>query len=353
MGHVVRAEDGRAIAVETWGPQDGHPVIYLHGMPGSRFGPRPSTRDLYLNGIQLIAYDRPGYAGSDRLPGRRISHAAADVAAIARYLGIERLSVMGRSGGAPHAMACGALLPNLVENVAALVSLAPPDAEADGLKDWFEGMTDSNVKAFKQGRERPEMLHRELIGRRAAVNADPQEMIKSLVPELSPADRRIVREIGVHKMLVENFDAAFHPKRSVEGRDAVSGGPDAEAGPVPTDETTEEEYGSHGWFDDCISLTKPWGFDVAAINVPVLLWHGELDKFSPIQHFHWLSEHIPQVQPVIALNTAHFGAVQIMPRILRWLANPAHRASTPVAAVAPRGERTVQRKPDYAPGTRR
>jgi pimeloyl-ACP methyl ester carboxylesterase len=272
-------------------------------MPGSRFGPRPSTRDLHLYGIRLIAYDRPGYAGSDRLEGRSVSHAAADVAAIARELGIERLSVMGRSGGAPHAMACGALLPELVENVAALVSLAPPDA--DGL-DWYEGMAPSNVHAFQLGSD-PALLHQELMKRRAAISGEPVEMIRSLVNELSPEERRIIRESGVHRMFVENFHAVF-------------------AGGQGEEDDAAEEQGSLGWFDDCLSLTKPWGFDVAAIEVPVLLWHGENDHFSPLQHFHWLSERIPYVTPVVALDTAHLSAVRVMPRILRWLADPAHRA---------------------------
>jgi pimeloyl-ACP methyl ester carboxylesterase len=330
---MVRAEDGRAIALEAWGPEDGHPVVYLHGMPGSRFGPRPSTRDLHLNGIRLITYDRPGYADSDRLAGRIVSHAAADVAAIARHFGIDRISVMGRSGGAPHAMACGALLPGLVENVAALVSLAPPDAE--GL-DWFEGMAPSNVDAFQLGHEDPVLLHQELMKRRAAISGEPVLMIRSLVPELSREEKRIVREIGVHRMLVENFGAIFGPGQSGEAGDAAAG-----PGPVPRHVTAPAEQGSLGWFDDCLSLISPWGFDVAAIEVPVLLWHGEHDHFSPLQHFHWLSERIPHVTPVVALDTAHLSAVRVLPRILRWLADPAHRA----VAAMPGG--------DHAPSTRR
>ena len=321
MGQTVRAEDGRAIAVETWGPEDGHPVVYLHGMPGSRFGPRPTTRDLHLYGIRLISYDRPGYAESDRLPGRHVDHAAADVAAIAAHMGIERLSVMGRSGGAPHAMACGALLPGLVENVAALVSLAPPDAE--GL-DWFEGMAPSNVHAFRLGHQDPDLLHQELMKRRAAISGEPILMIRSLVPELSREERRIVRESGVHRMMIENFDAVFGPGQG--GHDEKSGRAGREPVAAPHDDTDPAEQESLGWFDDCLSLTTPWGFDVSAIDVPVLLWHGEKDHFSPLQHFHWLSERIPRVTPIVALDTAHLSAVRVMPRILRWLADPANRA---------------------------
>ncbi|MFF4030633.1 hypothetical protein ACFYZ2_12855 [Streptomyces sviceus] len=51
---------------------------------------------------------------------------------------------MGRSGGAPHALACAALLPGRTARVGALVGLAPQDA-AD--LDWFDGMTEADVHA--------------------------------------------------------------------------------------------------------------------------------------------------------------------------------------------------------------
>ena len=67
-------------------------------------GRRPTS------GLRWVSYDRPGYGGSTPLPGRDIASAAADTAAVADALGIERLAVIGHSGGGPHALACGALL---------------------------------------------------------------------------------------------------------------------------------------------------------------------------------------------------------------------------------------------------
>jgi pimeloyl-ACP methyl ester carboxylesterase len=318
LGQVVTAAGTRSLALESWGPEEGYPVFLLHGTPGSRLGPRPRTRDLHLLGIRLIAHDRPGYGGSDRLKDRRVDHAAADVAAIADHLGIKRFSVVGRSGGGPHALACAALLPDRVENAAVLVSLAPPDAE--GLS-WFDGMTASNIHAFELARDDHELLREELIHRRSAVNADPQRMIASLDPELSAGDRRIVREIEVRRMLVDNFGAAFDPNdRKYRPKEERAGAAAA------NQDRNAPDYGSHGWFDDVVSFAQPWGFPVSDVNVPVLLWHGELDRFSPLGHFTWLSEHIERVTPVMAMGTAHFGAVPILPRILRWLADPANRA---------------------------
>ena len=66
--------------------------------------------------------------------------------AIATALGIERLAVWGISGGGPHAIACAALLPDLVPAVAVLASIAPWGAQ--GL-DYFVGMGSENVEDFE------------------------------------------------------------------------------------------------------------------------------------------------------------------------------------------------------------
>ena len=47
---------------------------------------------------------------------------AADVRAICAELGIDRLAMWGISGGGPHALACAALLPDLVVAAASLAS---------------------------------------------------------------------------------------------------------------------------------------------------------------------------------------------------------------------------------------
>jgi pimeloyl-ACP methyl ester carboxylesterase len=56
------------------------------------------------------------------------------------------------------------------------------------------------------------------------------------------------------------------------------------------------EHGVDGWIDDDFAFVEPWGFQVEDIARPVLLLHGEDDRFVPVSHGHWLAARIPGVE---------------------------------------------------------
>lgn len=285
MRRRMRATDGRHLMVERLGDPHGRPVFLLHGTPGSRLGPAPRGMVLYQRGTQLIAYDRPGYGGSDRLAGRSVADVAQDVRAIADELDLERFAVVGRSGGAPHALACAALMPERVTRAAALVTLAPRDA--DGL-DWFEGMAASNVTEFTRASLDPVGLAERFIVRSAEIRKDPIRLLDDLRRELTDSDRMVVADAGVRSMLLRNYQEALRTS-------------------------------AYGWIDDALAFCSPWGFDPADIKNPVMLWHGEKDVFSPVGHSRWLAERIPGATAVLEPAAAHFDALHALPRILTWL----------------------------------
>ncbi|MFD3933364.1 alpha/beta fold hydrolase [Streptomyces sp. NPDC058614] len=285
MRDHVRTADGRLLRVETSGDPCGRPVFLLHGTPGSRVGPRPRSMFLYQRGTRLISYDRPGYGGSDRQAGRRVVDVVQDVAVVADALGLDSFAVVGRSGGAPHALACAALLPDRVTRAAALVGLAPRDAE--GL-DWFAGMAPSNVNEFRTASTDPERFVARLIPRSAAIRSDPARLLEDLRSELTEDDRLIVSDTGMRSMMLRTF------------REALRTSP-------------------YGWIDDALALTGPWGFDPADIRVPVLLWHGGKDVYSPASHASWLADRIPRVRTVVEPTAAHFSALRALPQAINWL----------------------------------
>jgi len=236
-------------------------------------------------GVRLISFDRPGYGGSDRLAGRQVADAAADVLDIADSYGLEKFAVVGRSGGGPHALACAALLPERTARAAVLVGIAPHGAE--GL-DFFDGMAQSNVIEFTAAANSYADIaaHTKVVA--SAVRANPASLIARLHAELPDPDRRVVADRGIRSMLIETYAEALRTS-------------------------------DNGWIDDALAFCSPWGFDPATITVPVLLWHGASDVFSPASHARWLANRIPNATVVVQADAAHFGALDVLPDILRWL----------------------------------
>ena len=287
LSYPVTAPDGRQLSTQVYGDPDGRPVFLLHGTPGSRLGPHPRAAVLHRLGVRLIAFDRPGYGKSDRLEGRRVADAATDVLAIADAYGLDKFAIVGRSGGGPHALACAALLPDRLTKVAVLVSIAPRGAQ--GL-DWYDGMTQFNVSEYMAAANGYQSLAARTEATAEAVRVNPASLLASLHPEMPDSDRRVVADPGIRAQLLETYTEALRTS-------------------------------ADGWIDDVLAFKMPWGFDPATISVPVLLWHGAVDNFSPVSHAMWLAERIASATVVVQAGAAHFSALDVLPDILRWLSS--------------------------------
>ncbi|MER7281511.1 alpha/beta fold hydrolase [Dactylosporangium sp. NPDC000244] len=287
MSEVLELPGGRRIFYADSGKRDGRPVFLHHGTPGSAAGPKPRDSILYRHGVRLIAYCRPGYGGSSRHPGRTVADAAGDVAALADALGLDTFAVLGRSGGGPHALACAALLPDRVTRVAALVSVAPFDAV--GL-DWLGDMVPSNQRAWRTAAVDDDLVAEQLRLRVNRIREDPAHLLRQLRSEMPPADLDVVGDIAIERLLLTTYASA------------LGDGPD-------------------GWIDDLVALRIDWGFRFEHIRAPVRLWHGADDRFSPASHTRWLADRIPGAQLEVEPGAAHFGALLVMPQIIRWLAD--------------------------------
>ncbi len=283
---TVLTPDGRTLCVESGGDPAGRPVLVHDGTPNSRLMMSSWLRDAEQRGIHLISYDRPGYGGSTAQPGRSVADCAQDVRTIAQSFGIDRLAVWGLSGGGPHALACAALLPDLVTAVASLASLAPYGGE--GL-DYFTGMGQSNVDDTRLMLDDPqaarEKSHQDRLDTLATTPEGLHELMASL---LSPTDAAALT-LDIATELVAAGQSGLAP-------------------------------GDQGWWDDGVAHLAPWGFDVSDITIPVQLWHGAHDQFVPFQHGQWLAARIPGVEAHLSDTDGHLTlAVNRVPEVHAWL----------------------------------
>jgi pimeloyl-ACP methyl ester carboxylesterase len=267
----VATPDGRTLRVHLAGAEDGEAVLAHHGTPSAGVLYAAWSDDAKARGVRLIGYDRPGYGGSTRRPGRTVADAVEDVRTIANALGIERLATWGISGGGPHALACAALAPDLVAAAACVAGPVPYGAE--GI-DFLEGMGEANVKEFEAVLAGEDEL-RPLLERDAAeVTAGGRGGMKAMLATLlSPVDEASANG-AFGDFLYETMELGLR------------GGVD-------------------GWLDDNLAFVADWGFDPTAIDVPLLLLQGAQDKFVPAAHFEWLAAHIPVAEARLEPEHGH------------------------------------------------
>jgi pimeloyl-ACP methyl ester carboxylesterase len=235
-------------------------VLWHHGSPNIGAPPEPLFSAADRLGIRWVSYDRPGYGGSTPRPGRDVASAAADAAAVADALGIDRFAVMGHSSGGSHALACAALLPKRVVGVVVVGGMAPFGAE--GL-DWFEGFGpggEAQLRAAAAGRT---ALEKHLA------QADDD-------PGFTPEDEAALA--GEWSWFIDVV------------RPALAGG-------------------MEGFIEDDLAGVGLWGFDPADVAAPALFLHGGRDRVVPKSHGEWLARRCPSAELWLRPDDGHISVL--------------------------------------------
>lgn len=278
--HVTTLSDGRELGWLELGVPDGWPIFGFHGTPGSRLQMCVDEVAVRRAGVRLIAPDRPGYGLSTFQPGRRLVDWPADVEQLADHLGVARFSVMGVSGGGPHAAVCAALLEERV-TAAGIVSGAGPLSDpriADETRR-FEWLV-----ALLAGR-RSRILRTFLIVQAAFVRRWPSKALDLLAKQLPPSDVEVLRRPGLRALY----------ERDVAQSSRTTGRAQAQ---------------------DLELIASDWGFDLDAIAVPVHLWQGDADMNVPLKHAQVMHEDIPNSVLHIFADEGHLLVADRLEEIL-------------------------------------
>lgn len=285
-GALTVHTEGRDLEVLVSGPEDGTPLVFHNGLPSAAVPFPQLERVAEALGVRVVTWSRPGYGRSTpRADGVTTYHVADDVAdtvAVLDTLGIGNFVTLGWSGGGPRALACAALLPERCRAAATLAGVGPYGVE--GL-DFVAGMGPENVRDFHASLEGPEALEAvlapELVGFETVTGADVVASFGGLVTEVDRA--AITGEFADY--LADDF------------RSSVA-------------------QGVVGVRDDSLAIVRPWGFDAAAIDVPVSVWQGRQDLMVPYAHGVWLADHVPGARRHLYDDEGHLSLVAQLDRIL-------------------------------------
>ncbi len=120
------------LAAHFFGPEDGQPVIALHGWLDNansfaRLAPK-------LEGLRIVALDLAGHGHSSHRPAGAaygLPDYVHDVLQVAEQLGWQRFSLLGHSLGAIISVFLAGALPERVERLALIDGLIPPTGKPD------------------------------------------------------------------------------------------------------------------------------------------------------------------------------------------------------------------------------
>jgi len=239
----------------------------------------------YLFDIGLLAAGE-GNAGKSRVSGGlggkvyAIHVAGSDVAALADHLKIERFAVIGVSGGGPHAAACARFLPDRV-TAAGLVSGVGPIAEP-GLTDSMEGFNRGLIRLART--VAPALLPLFAL-QEVAMRRWPDKALQSAKKRMAEPDAALLNRPDVRAVFLEDA-------RLATGSTARAATQDFEL------------------------FVRDWGFRLADIEVPVHVWHGDLDKNVPFSHGEYVAEHVPGARFYACPGEGHLLVVDHLGEIL-------------------------------------
>ncbi len=264
--HTVRTPDGLSIQAYEYGNPNGPAILLIHGYAQSALSWDRQTRDPDLaREFRMVAYDVRGHGMSDKPTGDQYYKPSKpwsdEVRAVIEQTGLVRPVLVGWSYG-------GRIMGDY---------LTEHGHGAIGGMDWVCA-TSSGASALANRRNRG------FSGPAAMGSADPATAIRSTIAFLRECFETQPATADFETMLAFNMMVPRHVRVSMQGRPA-----DYEA-------------------------------RLRALDIPVLVTHGELDKLVDIRMGRYTAETVPNAKLSVYENVGHAPFWEDTPRFNRELA---------------------------------
>lgn len=283
-GNVAVGED-RQLGFAEFGAPRGRAMFWLHGTPGAR-RQIPVEARVYAKqaGIRLIGLDRPGIGSSTPYQYDSVSRFADDLRTVADILDINKMAVIGLSGGGPYTLAAAAAMPDRVVAAGILGGVAPsvgPDAIGSPLMTFARIAEPVLAKAG-----RPiSLIAAGLIRTVRPVASPALELYARLSPE---GDRRLLARPEFKAMFLD---------------DLLNGARKQLAAPIA----------------DAVLFARDWGFRLEEVKVPTHWWHGDADHIVPFAHGEHVVARLPDARLYPIPGESHLAGLGHAEQILHTM----------------------------------
>ena len=149
---------GFEVSALCWGPEDGRPMLALHGWLDNAAS--FETIAPHIDGYRIVAIDFPGHGKSDWRKDAGYYHFAdwiLDAFACADALGWEEFTLMGHSMGAGVASLMAGTLPQRIENLICLEGFGPLATPAEKAPEQLA----SAIEAMRKAKGKLPMVYKD------------------------------------------------------------------------------------------------------------------------------------------------------------------------------------------------
>lgn len=269
--HTIRVSD-RDMPVEEHGPQDGWPVIFLHGMLDGNAVTRACRAQLRAANIRLICPVRPSFGTAAPSPGPIATapdRLARDIQRLISAMRLDRPVLLGHMAGSVYAFAAAA---------------AAPVGQIRGLVSVSGGVPIRSPAQFAAMSARQRLV------------AWTARYAPSVLPFVLRAGIRQLRSGGERKFLHSLYESAPRDMAVIA---------DPEIADIVLDGYRFTVAQGHSAFEiDSHQVVRDWSPLVAASDVPVHLVHGAHDpvvSLESVRAFH--AEHAARARLTVLEDT--------------------------------------------------
>ncbi len=273
---VLELASGMRLCWAEYGDPRGEPVFLFHGNPGSRLSWGAMPGSPFVDGVRLIAPDRPGYGRTD-FEAHALERWPDRVRELADHLGIERFAVFGPSGGAPYALACAWKIPDRLSVAGVFGAVGPNAPEA------VDGVLPSLRLLWRIARPLRWAVRLQMWLIAQAAQADPVRVARKLRDlELKEEDAPALERPEILELFRVDLPEAYRQNGVGSAYDVTI--PASWPIPLPAIRTRVRLW--HAERDPLVGNMTPY----LAARLP----NAELTRLPAVGHL-WILDHMPEV----------------------------------------------------------